>query len=59
MGMRQKKITGLYNTAMKQIAEFTGNKRYTQGSIFPNQTHKICEAFEINYAKLIDKALGE
>lgn len=49
----------LYYVAMKQIAEFTGNSRYTQGSIFPNQTHNVCAQFEVDYAKLIEKALEE
>lgn len=49
----------LYYTAMKQIAGFTGNNRYGQGSIFPNQTHNVCARFEVDYAKLIEKALEE
>lgn len=44
----------LYHTAMKQIAGFTGNSRYMQGSIYPNQTHNVCGDFEAKYAKLIE-----
>lgn len=48
----------LYNEAMKQIADFTGNDIYIQ-QYPPITTHDACSRFETEYATIINKALEE
>ncbi len=51
----EKRIS-LYNKAMNQIADFTGNNKFRIGSwfVFYNQEYTL---FEINYAKLINRGM--
>lgn len=48
----------LYNEAMKQIADFTGNDIYNR-QYPPITTHDACSRFETEYATIINKALED
>ncbi len=49
----------LFDRAVKQIEDFTLNKEYSKVCISTDIMHEVCGKFEIEYAKLINKALEE
>ena len=53
-----KSRASLYDEAMHQIADFTGNAIYKR-QLPPDRTHDACSLFENEYATIINKALEE